>query len=207
MKKTYIMSLILSVSLIGSAVVANASTKNNIEKIGVNIQTLTDTVAPESKAGSEAFQAIPTEISGTIEKIDNNEMIVKATDGKKYLVPLIPFSEKKEFKNLDLKVGTEVSLKRSDEKNNGKREIGTVSSADLLIEASGTGTVNKDSNIGAGEVANVKGKAVVDFEVSSNGADTPTSSNKKSGAIKIEEGMLFFIADEITANGNTVDVQ
>ncbi len=64
-------------------------------------------------AAKKIADTMPAELSGTVQSINETEMTVKAKDGKIYTIPLAAFNKKDEFKELEIKSGTEVLLKSS----------------------------------------------------------------------------------------------
>lgn len=64
-------------------------------------------------AAKKIVDTMPAELSGTVQSINETEMTVKTKDGKIYTIPLAAFNKKDEFKELEIKSGTEVLLKSS----------------------------------------------------------------------------------------------
>ncbi len=64
-------------------------------------------------AAKKISDTMPAELSGTVQSINETEMTVKTKDGKIYTIPLAAFNKKDEFKELEIKSGTEVLLKSS----------------------------------------------------------------------------------------------
>ncbi|PKM93709.1 MAG: hypothetical protein CVU84_14095 [Firmicutes bacterium HGW-Firmicutes-1] len=136
MKKIIPLTLVVSGIMLTFVIAANAGTNTNVET-NTKEETLTFTEAPITVRTAHAVMAtkgnapeIPNEISGTIEKINKYDMTVKTKD-QEYLVPIGHFLENEEFKKLDLKVGTEVTLKMSQEIG-----ISTGGSTAVIFEAS-----------------------------------------------------------------------
>ncbi|KZL88455.1 hypothetical protein [Clostridium magnum] len=131
-----------------------------------------------------------TELTGTIEKIGEYEIDVKGKDGKTYTVPLNEFSKLDGFKDLNLKGGTEVSLKAMDF---SKTSIGVEAvKATESSDSKGT-TVDKT---GTPDLANTKS----DIKDTSSAVPAVAAVASKDG----EQDKLFFIASEINANGKTL---
>ncbi len=93
------------------------------------------TVKLDIKTAVGAYNIInimPTEISGTVESINESEMTVKTGEGKVYTVPLTAFGSLDEFKGLEIKNGTEVSVKRQPVEKDAKL-VGNASTIAIRI--------------------------------------------------------------------------
>lgn len=131
------------------------------------------------------------ELIGTIEKVGEDEIDVKAKDSKVYTVPIDQFSKLDGFKDLDLKVGREVSLKTME------------FSGDFVSIKAMESTASSDSKdikgdniaISFGKISDLK-----DIQFTPTDAPSVTAVATKDG----EQYKLFFIAGEITANGKTL---
>ncbi|WML33370.1 hypothetical protein [Clostridium sp. OS1-26] len=151
-------------------------------------------------------QAISTtpelkELSGAIEKTGENEINVKAKDGKTYTVPIDEFSKLDGFKGLNLKVGTEVSLKAM-EFSKAIKVDAEASPETYINKATGLDAENselKDVNMGIGATLNL-GDTITYNTVSPSGSAEVISVTAKDG----EQNKLYFIASELTANGKTL---
>jgi hypothetical protein len=130
---------------------------------------------------TKAFSiAVPEEIKGTIEKITETEMTVKTKDGKSYLIPTLGFSKLKAFVDLNLKEGTEVTLKGVQPPMLEKEGAAVVSNI-TVTEAAAPSIDSKD-------VINLGPDGIKTFEFSA----------------KDQVGEAMFMPEEITANGTTV---
>lgn len=96
------------------------------------------TVKLDMKTAAGAFNIInimPAEISGTVESINESEMTVKTGEGKVYTVPLTAFGSMDEFKGLEIKNGTEVSVKRQPVEKDAKLLVNASTIAVRIIDA------------------------------------------------------------------------
>lgn len=153
-------------------------------EITANGKTVKADIAAEKSLAIGAFQAQPSEISGTVESIDENGMTVKTGDEKEYWIPIAEFNQLEDFKALGLKAGSEVSVK----------------SAELEFTTTST-------------IKNVEGDVTVSIARNTASALTESSEGFKPGKIQVakaidlkdlSEGKLIYIADEITSGGKTV---
>lgn len=139
---------------------------------------------------SSVAATMPEEIiiTGAIDKITDNDFILKTKDNKTYLVPTLGFSELDNFKKLALKAGMAVSLKGF-EPQTLKAEA---------LDAGAMGTVICSEAIPAEKITTL---ASIDFN-----ADGATNDKIQSFTITSEDldGKIMFMPNEITSNGVTV---
>lgn len=131
MKKIILASLIASVAMSASSAVSYAQTDNGPKERNVLYQSINAPLAP-------------MELSGTVQEVSDSKMTVKGKDGKSYLVLLDQFSKIDGFKDLELKAGTEVSMKSVQpdrialgEKNTGKAVTFAISSVPTVLKEAG----------------------------------------------------------------------
>ncbi len=135
MKKIILASLIASVAMSASSAVSYAQTDNSPKEKNVLYQRVN---APSASM----------ELSGIVQEVSDNKMTVKGEDGRSYLVMLDQFSKIDGFKELELKAGTEVSMKSAQpnritlSEDIGKAVTFAISSVPAVLkEAGGIDTV------------------------------------------------------------------
>lgn len=118
MKKTILISLAVSAAVFLSTTTAFAATSDETTQKMANQQV-------------SLVQAVPSKITGTVEKIMSSEMVVKTKEGVSYFVPLGQFSKLDAFEGLKITNGTEVSLEST--LNTSILDLTTVVKKDLKI--------------------------------------------------------------------------
>lgn len=191
------LALAVTLSTASASFTAMAQSKKTMAKGTKNISAVTCTAATAS---------IVHEIKGTVGKMSEGGMTVKTSGGKEYYVPLFNFSDMDDFKNLNLKEGTEVSLKGSEiqitaakampASENAKGSVAIVQEGKSGEGKDITVTVTSASGTSSADVIKV-GKAQADIKNIKVVKLTPADM----------EGKDIFIANEITSGGITVKVQ
>lgn len=130
MKKIILASMIASVAMSASSAVSYAQTDNAPKERNVLYQRVN---APSASM----------ELSGIVQEVSDDKMTVKGEDGRSYLVMLDQFSKIDGFKELELKAGTEVSMKSAQlnritlSEDTGKAVTFSMSSVPAVLKETG----------------------------------------------------------------------
>jgi len=205
MKKTILVSLAISATMLLSAPAAFAA-QNDDTQTGPVGTAVAVAVATQTSLNFN----MPTEISGVVKEISQNIMTVETEDAKTYLVPLEQFSKIDGFSDLELQIGSQVSLKREDLTGKGSPQyiiIGqpTVVKSDVDLKAIGGTTTPDGSNEGLSAMAT--GESSPQNTIVGTLTEVKGAANLKeigNEALSINAGEMIFIATEISADGKTV---
>lgn len=210
MKKSILVSLAISAAMLLSTSTTIAASTDGA-KNSPNLAQLT------------SFQLVPQEVTGTVEKISDNEMTVKVSNVTAYNISLTEFSKLADFQGLGLEVGTQVTVKMGQPKltqENGTITLGEVKPAGAIGESKNLVVVDatKATNITLNPADAKEGEVVVNYvKVPEAGTSVikldelkklEVGTNQPKVTVKNIElkyfGSITLIASEITANGKTV---